>query len=298
MSKYDYISIIIPSDGRSSLADTLNSILNSRSSIPYEVLVVGTLPDGMTLESPVHFIQMDGHTTGHKRNIAAQQAKGDLLLFTDSDCIVDPEWIEQAAASVSPEHPVVGGAIRFPTGSMWDLGDNLAIFHHLSIYCKNREITSYMGTNNLAVTKNTFIRTGGFRDDLTVGEDWDFLNRARKMGFPTWFSPAFAVLHRSGRDTPAAVRKHAAWYAEGYMKLLTAGVLETGQARAEKILSSCPVCTTCWSFFKACWQTLNIYLCTPAHIRYLHAAPAAWLFLYTRRRSLFQHFSASCPTGR
>ena len=37
--------------------------------------------------------------TGALRNLAVRNARGSLLLFTDSDCIVDPGWMDRAAAA-------------------------------------------------------------------------------------------------------------------------------------------------------------------------------------------------------
>ncbi|MDR0993343.1 MAG: glycosyltransferase [Verrucomicrobiota bacterium] len=289
MNPTPVVSILIPSDGRASLRDTLASIGASRNAPDHEIILVGRLPDGMETPIPfVHFIACTGMGTGAMRNMAVSHAKGDLFLFTDSDCIVDPDWMARAARSCTPERPVVAGGIRFPETNPWDCGDNLAIFHATHVSQRAGRAHGHVGTNNLAVRREVFSTLGGFDISLTVGEDGDFLARAAKAGYPAFFDPSFAVRHQSNRETQTQVQAHAAWYASGYVNLLRSGILPHGKIRAESILPRHPRMASVWSGLKATLALARIVLPHPAFWRYRRSFAAAWIFLYARRRAVFR----------
>ena len=290
MARNEYISIIIPSNGQPCLWSALHSIESARGATPFEVIVAGALPEPrLPLAETIRFLPGNGLGTGALRNLAVRSAQGSILLFTDSDCIVDPDWIDRAAAAVSPDHPIVAGGIRFPIGNNWDVGDNLAIFHGVHVSRRAGPAPGHVGTNNLAVMRSAFEAFNGFDDELTVGEDGDFLDRARRAGHAIWFDPSFAVRHQSGRDTAEKVRAHARWYAEGYASLLAEGRVTRGPWRADRLLGQIPGAAAIWSAIKASTGVLRVVLPHPPFWRYIRGIPAAWLFYYTRRREVFRH---------
>ena len=292
MAGNEHISILIPSNGRPCLWDALRSIEAARGQVPFEVLVAGALPEPRCPPADhVRFLPGEGLGTGAMRNLAARNARGSIFLFTDSDCIVDSNWIDRAAAAVTDAHPLVAGGIRFPESNAWDLGDNLAIFHGVHVSRPAGPATGHVGTNNLAVARTVFEAVGGFDDRLTVGEDGDFLDRARRAGHPVWFDPSFAVRHQSGRDTAAAVRAHARWYAEGYARLLAEGRVPGQPWRADRILGRIPGGAAAWSALKAALGVLGVVLPHPPFWRYLRGVPGAGLFYYARRRELFRQWT-------
>ena len=268
-----------------------------RSTVPYEVIVVGELPpECPPLEPPFYFLPCENPATGPMRNAAAQASHGDLLLFTDSDCIVDPDWLDRAAESCTRERPVVAGGIRFPEGNAFDCGDNLAIFHAVHVSQKPARAEGWtIGTNNLAVRRDVFMELGGFDPSLCIGDDAEFLHRAEMAGHPIWFDPSFAVRHQSNRTSAEQIRGHARWYAEGTSKLLREGMIPERKLRAEHWLGALPGGAVAWSALKATAGTLGIVGLHPAFWRLMRAWPWAWWFLYSRRREMFRRMWA--PRG-
>lgn len=294
MAGNELISIIIPSNGRPCLWDALRSIEAVRGSIPFEILVVGALPEPRAaLAETVRFLPCEGRGTGAMRNLAARNARGSILLFTDSDCIADPDWIGRAAAAVSPERALVAGGLRFPESNPWDMGDNLAVFHAVHVSKPAGVVTGHVGTNNLAVRRDVFDALGGFDDRLTVGEDWDFLDRARRAGHAIRFDPSFAVRHQSNRNTAEQVRAHARWYAEGYVRLLAEGRMPGGSWRADRLLGTIKGGAEFWSAAKATLGVIRVVLPHPPFWRCLRGVPGAWLFYYTRRLEVFRRLAMS-----
>ena len=94
-------SVIIPSyNSARTIHDCLTSILDQKTDLEYEVLVADSSEDGTPLIILTHYpsvrlIQFSERTDpGTARNAAVRQSRGKILLFTDSDCIVAPDWLE------------------------------------------------------------------------------------------------------------------------------------------------------------------------------------------------------------
>lgn len=289
------ISIVIPCNGRICLANALQSIERSETTQSYEIIVVGVWPEALdaSLFPQVTFIPApEGTSTGSLRNTGILRSKGTRILFTDSDCIVDPDWLDQLSSSMTELDGAMAGGIRFPENNRWDLGDNLAIFHRVHTSRPAGEAKGHIGTNNLCVWKSVLDAVHGFDETLTVGEDADLLARIRQAGHRIGFAPHAAVLHKSGRNTAAAVREHARWYGKGYVMMVRSGHAHLSRWRLEQWCTNRLV-GIMWSSVKAAKDLLCIVLPHPAFWPYMHAWSAAWLFLYWRRITVFDLFTKS-----
>jgi hypothetical protein len=103
-----------------------------------------------------------------------------VLLFVDSDCLVHPGWFAALARAIES-----GAALAFgPTRSAVPA---LEPFVH-SIVSETELIVAA----NVALSRDTFERLGGFRADLSrMAEDRDLIARARAAGItPSWVARA------------------------------------------------------------------------------------------------------------
>jgi glycosyltransferase involved in cell wall biosynthesis len=122
------------------------------------------------------------------RNFGAAQATGELLAFTDSDCLPVRGWLRESAAAMKPGVGLVCGPVR-PVGRAGFMDAQLA------------EITADDGlypTANLVIRRTSFEAVGGFdeRFGLVPGEDTDLAWRIKRRGEGAVFAPAAAVGHR------------------------------------------------------------------------------------------------------
>ena len=99
--KYD-VSVIIPCfNARNTIAKTLGALLQQKTESTFEIIVVDSSNDGtdsiIRNQFPeVKLIHLDRQTLpGSGRNLGVQHAQGEIIMFTDADCVPDPDWISQ-----------------------------------------------------------------------------------------------------------------------------------------------------------------------------------------------------------
>ena len=163
----------------------------------------------------------------------------------------------------------------------------MAIFHAMHVSAKPRELSGGAGSNNLAISREAFLRAQGFNPNLWVGEDWDLIRRLRGAGYRIYFDPRFAVLHNSRRDTRSKVIEHARSYGRGYFLLMQQGLLPAPKTRMDFLGGHAPTAWL-WSVFRATAQTAQLFLQHPAMLAYLRALPAVWLFYFVRRQEILR----------
>ncbi len=120
------------------------------------------------------------------RNIGAQEAKGEVLLFLDADTVLHPDFVAEAYASFStPSTVCISGALI----GLESLGilDNLFKSFHYGLVNKVAASSARLGfplfpTVCCACRKSIFHQVGGFDEGLAIAEDLDFSLKMGKAG--------------------------------------------------------------------------------------------------------------------
>lgn len=152
------------------------------------------------------------------RNAGWRAAKGDLIAFTDCDCVVSTQWIRGLVASF--DDPAVGGAgghlAPAPPGGVIE---EYIIAH--DILSQERALRDELLSPPFLVTANAMYRRrvleaiGGFDEFLTVnGEDADLAWRAQWAGSRIAFAPGAEVVHHH-RSTLRGFMRQVASYGAG-----------------------------------------------------------------------------------
>jgi glycosyltransferase involved in cell wall biosynthesis len=152
-------------------------------------------------------------------NLALREAKGELLLFTDDDVLLDPGWVESFldASRVHPEAGWFGGRI-IP----WWLGGRPAwlrdeclpaLSGFFGLYDLGSQRRPYARGDDLpvgasmAVRRSTFERIGTYREDLGprgerkgTHDDTDLTQRARAAGIDGVYVPEAVCGHLVPED--------------------------------------------------------------------------------------------------
>ncbi|WP_068111374.1 glycosyltransferase [Tropicimonas marinistellae] len=224
------VSVVIPCKGNpEALVWLLRDVLAQALDRSFEVIVVDawsddTIKAAAEAEGARVVRQGSGHLPGAARNLGANAAQGEVLVFVDADCRVQPGWLAAAVATLE------SGA-RLATGPVADLtprhpiarADNLLQFADLPP--ERPAGTLHMAPScNIAIHAEDFANLGGFqhREGLATGEDVDFCERLTAL-WPEGirFNPQMQVRHAGRRTIAGMIRHHHAFgYSRGKLRLL------------------------------------------------------------------------------
>ncbi|MCP4846316.1 MAG: glycosyltransferase [Verrucomicrobiaceae bacterium] len=214
LSQVPRISVIICSyNGSATLRDCLES--TARLCYPdFEVLVVDdgssdSLADLVSGFPEVRYIYQEHAGLGVARNRGAAEATGEVLAYTDDDCVVDEDWLHYLAAGFEKnEFSAVGGPNISPLPvNRTEACVAVAPGTPAHVLLDDR-IAEHLPGCNLAVTREAFDAIGGFSAEyVAAGDDVDFCWRLQDAGFVIGFSPPAMVWHRRRISVMAYLRQ-------------------------------------------------------------------------------------------
>lgn len=145
---------------------------------------------------------------GSARNRGVAEARGNIFAFTDSDCLPDPGWLENAIAYlITGKADVVGGDIKVfcrdehaPTDV--ELFDKVFGFEQAR-YVRWKH---FAAGANIVTTRAVFEENGPFLNG-TQPEDLEWGKRAWKKGFRIAFAPDAVIRHPARRSWLELQRK-------------------------------------------------------------------------------------------
>ena len=215
------ISVIVPAYNAARTLPACLRALNNQT-LPrqeYEIIVVD---DGSTDDTPAvarrygaRVVTQPNAGPAAARNRGVEMARGDLLLFTDADCVPAPDWIARLSAPFAD--PSVQGAKGVYCTHQPELTARFVQLEYEGKYDRLRRQTriDFIDTYSAAYRRSVFEAMGGFDSTLRINEDVEFAFRVAEAGHRLVFVPGAAVSHTHDR-TPIeyAVRKF--W--NGYTK--------------------------------------------------------------------------------
>jgi glycosyltransferase involved in cell wall biosynthesis len=204
----------------------LHSLLTSDSQ-PTEVLVIDQSDDDRTAEilgefpdTHLRYVRSPGRGLSNARNVAVWEAIGDVLLFTDDDCTVEPGWTERHA-TILGRHP--RAACSF--GSLLPTQHDRALGFVPGFAPPRFRVRSgrRMGLwlegcgGNFAVRTHICREVGGFDEALGAGarfrsyEERDFACRALGKGYQVIEDPSAVVYHAGFRPYGDGSARRYVW---------------------------------------------------------------------------------------
>lgn len=179
---------------------------------PFEVVVIDSSSDGTAAFIRERFPRVSLHTfaerkfPGEARNLGAARTKGEILAFTDADCVPDVFWVREILDAHSRPDPVIGGTI--------DNANQESYVGWAYFFC---ELNQWMPgtpsgsmpdipTGNLSVKRWAFEKYGPFLEG-TYSSDTAFNWRIATDGHRPYFMPAIRVAHVNVTDLADYLRR-------------------------------------------------------------------------------------------
>jgi glycosyltransferase involved in cell wall biosynthesis len=221
MSQRLRVSVVVPSLN-SPMIDRVLDALRCQNVAPLEVLVVGLDQLGLVREDALVRLLSTGQpvSPARARNLGAQAARGEVICYTDADCIARPDWIARLLERHSDGAQVVGGGVAVDRDDYWRLCDNVVAFTPF-LASSAPGPRPYLPSLNLSIRRTLLEEFGGFdeRFPFASGEDTDLSFRLRRAGHTLWFDPRAAVLHQHMRASPGDLWRHLYMFGKTYMEI-------------------------------------------------------------------------------
>ncbi len=214
------VSVIVCSyNGAATLAACLDS-LGKLNYPDYEVILVDDGSTDNTAEIAarypnIRYIHQTNHGLSHARNTGAHASHGEILAYTDSDCMADPDWLYFLINTLlSGNYGGVGGPNVSPPAQDWIQACVAAAPGGPSHVLLTDTVAEHIPGCNMAWYRWAFDNVGGFDSDYhKAGDDVDFCWRVQQSGHEVAFSPSAIVWHHR-RFTLKAFQRQQQGYGE------------------------------------------------------------------------------------
>jgi glycosyltransferase involved in cell wall biosynthesis len=228
------VSVIVCTHNRAHrLEQTLNSLqqMTVPADLAWELIIVDNNSSDNTKEVMDSFIDKSSlhvkyviernQGVSHARNMGIQEANGDIIAFTDDDCIVDRYWITSILKEFHSDESIAGIGGRVLLYNKMDRPISIRVHAERTILPSTDRILKLMIGCNMAFARPVFDEVGIFDTDFGVGsrfassEDLDFLYRVYKKGLKIVYSPDILVYHNHGRRSDEQIKSLMQGYAIG-----------------------------------------------------------------------------------
>jgi GT2 family glycosyltransferase len=196
--------------------ENIAALLDSLLKLDYSGDIETTVVDGGSNDKTVEIISNYPSVklitakcnTSQGRNIGIQNSSGEIIAFTDGDCVVDRDWIKNIVKHFdkNSEVAVVGGPY-LPLDQNGIIAQYLATYQSTYFPTKS-ELTTYqhIGTGNAAFRKKVIEKVGRFDERLKDCEDDDLNLRISNLGYKLFFAEDVTVYHKSRTTLKEASR--------------------------------------------------------------------------------------------
>lgn len=203
--KESIFSVIIPVHNREkTIEETLDSV-SSMNYKKYEIIIVDGGSTDRTVSKIRKFMRKNknirlyverGSSKGGARNLGAKKARGEILIFVDSDVIIPKNTITLILNSFEKERDSIAVVGIFSSDCKPQ--NFVSKYKNLHMHYTLVELPKYIDTlvgALFAIKKDVFMKTGGFNEKLPYVEDIEFGQRLSKMGYKIHLDKKLGVIH-------------------------------------------------------------------------------------------------------
>jgi GT2 family glycosyltransferase len=192
----------------------------------YELIIVddGSTDDtfsvasrGATSMSTTRVIKTEHLGPSHARNVGMEAAKGEIVVFIESDCVYDHSYLSKAVAKLGQDPSASAVCL---TGAPLITRSTMAT---RCIDIENKVQHKQLSEGKIkpfyawVFRKADLIKLGGFDEKLFQSEDRDVFRRMKVAGYHIALVPGVNWRHRRNQTTSELARK---WFLRGRTKIL------------------------------------------------------------------------------
>ena len=221
MNKQPVVSVVVPTYNRKELLEGCIDSLLKQSYPKYEIIVVddgstdGTkkLLEKYSKKNPnLKFFTQENKGSYAARNLGIKNSKGEIICFTDDDCIADKDWIKNLIEGYTDDS--VGGV----GGKIASYSPQTLLERYSGVIdlLNQEEYTKvFFMTANASYRRSVLKRVKGFDIYFRNGGDVDIGIRVILSGYDLAYNPRAIVYHKH-RATLKGLIKQKYFHGRGY----------------------------------------------------------------------------------
>ena len=237
------ISVIVPAyNAAHTITDCIQALCAQDVTEPYEIIVVD---DGSQDDTAVR-AQQAGARVLHKnrgrpaaaRNAGIHAARGELVCFTDADCVPKPDWLRELTAPF--RDPEVIGAKGVYVNRQPELAARFVQIEYEDKYdlLDDQATIDFIDTYSAAYRRDVLLANDGFDEQFPYLEDQELSFRLAARGYKMLFQPRAAVYHLHSNTLRRYIRKKLIigyWKAQVVRRFPTRGVKDSHTPQVMKL---------------------------------------------------------------
>jgi glycosyltransferase involved in cell wall biosynthesis len=202
LPRYPRVSVVVCAYNAERTMDACLASLERLSYPDYEVIVVNDGSTDRTLAISEGYpycriISQENKGLSVARNVGAEAATGEIVAYTDSDCVADPDWLSYLVATMETKGLVACGGPNFSPTETSLVPEAIAVSPGAPCHVLlDDEIAEHIAGCNMAFRRDALLGLGGF-DPIyrAAGDDVDICWRLQDAGYQIGYSASGFVWH-------------------------------------------------------------------------------------------------------
>ncbi|HYM72632.1 MAG TPA: glycosyltransferase [Stellaceae bacterium] len=202
LPRYPRVSVVVCAYNAERTMDKCLASLAHLNYPDYEVIVVNDGSKDRTLAISEGYpycriISQDNRGLSVARNVGAEAATGEIVAYTDSDCVADADWLNYLVATMERKGLVACGGPNFPPPEDSLVPEAVAVSPGAPCHVLlDDEIAEHIAGCNMAFRRDVLLGIGGFDPIFhAAGDDVDICWRLQDAGYTIGYSAAATVWH-------------------------------------------------------------------------------------------------------